>query len=374
MNMIPVTPGLIAPSATPQSNSKPAVSSEPRDVFRPSSPKDTQDIVPPQLAQALQAAGRPYYDEARDKKDIAAYYNDVHPDGNPSEFYDELHTLVTRTHHERFGFDPEKRLFPWVDLRPNLRLQSIYSPNPVAIDAPLHVTKSKDFIIKTKVQVPGRVAKDGSVGEPHMKEVKMDLRGQAEKWSKALLEHPTDALQIAQKIAAIEGQRYFNGEHSVPQYFFDHDKDPKGDLHHLFACERDSNSARGCRPYHDVEQIPENHGKDGWAPKGVNEFMPEAGRGPVARATLYFLARYPGKVGDRPGEYTKKDLETMLRWSRENPVSLYEKHRNQAIAEIQGNRNPFIDHPEWAEKVDFTKAFGAYGQTAEVSGATGPPI
>jgi endonuclease I len=40
------------------------------------------------------------------------------------------------------------------------------------------------------------------------------------------------------------------------------------------------------------------------------------GKGPVARATLYFLARYP------------------------------EKHRNWAVNERRGNRNPFIDHPD----------------------------
>ena len=31
-----------------------------------------------------------------------------------------------------------------------------------------------------------------------------------------------------------------------------------------------------------------------------------------------------------------------------DPPSLHEKHRNAEIAKIQGNRNPFIDHPEWA--------------------------
>lgn len=33
----------------------------------------------------------------------------------------------------------------------------------------------------------------------------------------------------------------------------------------------------------------------------------------------------------------------------------YERHRNEAIAEIQGNRNPFIDVPEWANAVDFER-------------------
>jgi endonuclease I len=35
------------------------------------------------------------------------------------------------------------------------------------------------------------------------------------------------------------------------------------------------------------------------------------------------------------------------------PVSEYERHRNAAIFERQGNRNPLIDHPEWAARIDF---------------------
>ena len=36
----------------------------------------------------------------------------------------------------------------------------------------------------------------------------------------------------------------------------------------------------------------------------------------------------------------------------------YERHRNMAISGKQGNRNPFIDFPEWAERVDFEKGLG----------------
>ena len=34
-------------------------------------------------------------------------------------------------------------------------------------------------------------------------------------------------------------------------------------------------------------------------------------------------------------------------WHEQEPVTLWEQHRNAAIFERQGNRNPFIDHPEW---------------------------
>ena len=37
----------------------------------------------------------------------------------------------------------------------------------------------------------------------------------------------------------------------------------------------------------------------------------------------------------------------LVAWHETDPVGLWERHRNAAISERQGNRNPFIDHPEW---------------------------
>jgi endonuclease G, mitochondrial len=39
-------------------------------------------------------------------------------------------------------------------------------------------------------------------------------------------------------------------------------------------------------------------------------------------------------------------------------VEEYERHRNAAIAELQGNRNPLIDHPQWATAITFAAGFG----------------
>ena len=86
-------------------------------------------------------------------------------------------------------------------------------------------------------------------------------------------------------------------------------------------------------------------------------FEPDAGKGPVARATLYFLLRYPGQVGDEPRELQRERLPLLLDWNRVEPVAEYELHRNAAIAELQGNRNPLIDHPEWSERIHFELSF-----------------
>jgi endonuclease I len=78
----------------------------------------------------------------------------------------------------------------------------------------------------------------------------------------------------------------------------------------------------------------------------------------VARATLYFLLRYPGQIGDEARELQRDAVPVLLEWHHREPVEEYERHRNAAIAEAQGNRNPLIDNPEWAAAIDFDLAFG----------------
>ena len=74
---------------------------------------------------------------------------------------------------------------------------------------------------------------------------------------------------------------------------------------------------------------------------------------------MYFLVRHPGYVGDRNVETSPEDLKQLLEWHEEYPVSDYERHRNETIQDVQGNRNPFIDFPELATKVDFSAGFAS---------------
>ena len=76
------------------------------------------------------------------------------------------------------------------------------------------------------------------------------------------------------------------------------------------------------------------------------KFEPEYGKGIVSRATMYFILRYKNV-----DIHDKMNRALLLAWHIRYPVTRYEKHRNAAIFEIQGNRNPFIDYPEWAEKL-----------------------
>jgi deoxyribonuclease-1 len=69
-------------------------------------------------------------------------------------------------------------------------------------------------------------------------------------------------------------------------------------------------------------------------------------RGEIARSMLYTANEYGLKIRTKFGS-------TLKRWNRDDRVSAEEKRRNDAIEIIQGNRNPFIDHPEHAEKLRF---------------------
>jgi len=51
-------------------------------------------------------------------------------------------------------------------------------------------------------------------------------------------------------------------------------------------------------------------------------------------------------------------MQVLLDWHKDDPVSLWEQHRNATIFEAQGNRNPLIDHPDWATHIDWRAGFG----------------
>jgi endonuclease I len=175
-----------------------------------------------------------------------------------------------------------------------------------------------------------------------------------------------DALQeisMEQFKDTVEERFPYNCEHVVPQSWFNKMQPMRGDLHHLFACEVRCNSYRSNHRYHEFEGFGtdsnvlldmENCGRA----KAVNNivgFEPEINKGTVARATLYFLVRYPGGMNEKG--YNASHIPMLLSWHKQHPVSEYEKHRNQYIYNIQRNRNPFIDYSDIADRIDFRSAF-----------------
>jgi endonuclease G len=151
----------------------------------------------------------------------------------------------------------------------------------------------------------------------------------------------------------------FNCEHVVPQSWFNKAQPMKADLHHLFTCEWGCNSFRSNIPYYQFDPQEEVFRDNcGQLEKEKLQFEPAAGKGPISRATFYFLLRYPGMIGDEERELQLERFPILLQWHKVEPVTDYERHRNASIFEIQGNRNPFIDFPDWVDLIDLKAGFG----------------
>ena len=174
---------------------------------------------------------------------------------------------------------------------------------------------------------------------------------------------------------------------------FTEDNEAEGahtDGHHLVAADRRVNSTKNNRFFDDchdgindtnvAEVMFEENGVDiptGNYICGEWYFEPrDEVKGDVARMILYMAVRYEGEEDNLHGDYVDlevtndlysyedmgtaiknsklpyyENLSVLLRWHIEDPVDEWELERNEAIYQIQGNRNPFIDHPELVELI-----------------------
>lgn len=288
----------------------------------PHTDTDTSKDLDEALAELERSRTRKYYDEQQDRADRDEYYGNVPDSLNGAELYQHLSTLLEETHVNEPRYKPSKHVYPWVDLQPNKKLRSIYSG----------IEYDPEEIIR--------------------EDFRIDQERTARLQEKMLTESFFGAERIAEELDLLEAQLPYNCEHVVPQSWFEKREPMRGDIHHLFACESGCNSFRGNTPYFDFSDFEEAVREECGMRIG-NKFEPTAGKGTVARAVLYFLLRYPGEINRTAQEYEADRIETLLKWHHENDVTTYEKHRNMAIFKIQGNRNPLIDHPEWADQIDF---------------------
>jgi endonuclease I len=139
------------------------------------------------------------------------------------------------------------------------------------------------------------------------------------------------------------------------------------DIHHLRPADVTVNSARnnkdfdmGGEIYVDGDGTTECFSDaDSWEPRDIV-------KGDVARMLFYIVVRYEGEDGEPDLELvdtvnsvdlneTDKGfhgkLSTLLQWHISDPVDDYERNRNDTIFIYQGNRNPFIDHPEYVSEI-----------------------
>ena len=134
---------------------------------------------------------------------------------------------------------------------------------------------------------------------------------------------------------------------------------PGTDLHHVRPEDVTVNSVRGNKDFDDGGSAVSGC-SDCWT--DGDSFEPrDAVKGDVARMLFYMAIRYEGDDGFSDLEMSSTvgssssrlgDLETLLAWSSADPVDAFEMRRNDRIhAQWQGNRNPFVDHPEWATAI-----------------------
>jgi endonuclease I len=126
------------------------------------------------------------------------------------------------------------------------------------------------------------------------------------------------------------------------------------DLHQLWPTLSKPNGMRGRNPFAEVNDPRYTTSAGSKASK--NRFEPcDEAKGNIARSQLYFYTRYHNKnifsSGYSKSEYWTKNIPLFLKWHREDPVDDWERTRNERIEDYQGNRNPFIDYPDFAEKI-----------------------
>ncbi len=71
-------------------------------------------------------------------------------------------------------------------------------------------------------------------------------------------------------------------------------------------------------------------------------------KGDCARIVLYGFVRWQNTTKMWGTTGVMQDLNTLLKWMQEDPVDTWEMGRNDAVQSITGNRNVFVDYPEFA--------------------------
>ena len=145
-----------------------------------------------------------------------------------------------------------------------------------------------------------------------------------------------------------------NTEHIWPQSFFDKRLPMRSDLHHLMTTFIHPNGVRGHMPFGEVRGQGDYSNAAG-AKRGQGVFEPpDAVKGRVARAMLYFYTRHYDKNITNGGfgdNFWNSKLEMFLRWNKAFPPTEFEKTRNDLVEQFQGNRNPFTDDPTLADRI-----------------------
>ena len=168
-----------------------------------------------------------------------------------------------------------------------------------------------------------------------------------------------------------EGE-YYNREHSFPNSWFGGNIQPMyTDLHHVYPTDGYVNNRRGNYPFGETKGERYRSERD-FSKLGKCTYPGYTGivfepndeyKGDFARTYFYMVTCYEERLADWYGKYGEKEgvrqtldgntypgltewqLKMLMKWAAADPVSQKEIQRNNAVYEIQRNRNPFIDFP-----------------------------
>jgi len=164
-----------------------------------------------------------------------------------------------------------------------------------------------------------------------------------------------------------EGDCY-NREHTIPQSSFNGSSPMYSDIHHVVPSDGYTNGQRGNLPFGTVNSVSwtsqngSKRGSSSVSGYSGNVFEPiDEFKGDIARAILYFVTRYEDTVdgysfdmfnGTENQALENWALDMLLDWHYNvDPVDQRERDRNDAAYNFQGNANPFVDHPEYANLI-----------------------
>jgi hypothetical protein len=149
----------------------------------------------------------------------------------------------------------------------------------------------------------------------------------------------------------IDREGGFNMEHSWPKSDGAGNRPAESDLHHLFPSERTINSYRSSLPFGDTPctsdcRVEAGGSKLGMVAGGttlVFQVRPER-QGDIARAHFYFAVRYRMNI-------PSAEEAALRRWNLADPPDDRERARNLAIEVHQKKRNPFVERPDFVDRI-----------------------
>lgn len=196
-------------------------------------------------------------------------------------------------------------------------------------------------------------------------------------------------------LGTIECQR-FNKEHTFPQSWFGGQVYPMySDAHIVMPADKKDNGMRQSLAYGMVATNVVNPIGNGWKigtcitpnyPYTLQVFEPaDQYKGDIARNYFYMATCYESSIGSWQTLNANVDtvldgtndnvfepwfLNMLLTWNNQDPVSQKEINRNNAIYTVQGNRNPFVDHPEYACQIWATACNNLKNDSFEAAAVT----